>query len=94
MTETDVNLEAKLDAIISGIAEIKSFHAAQEVRLAAVECQNTKNREAIDGNGKPGLKTEMAIMKDGMNRINWVSGALLLFLLGDMVSRVMALVSK
>ena len=100
-------LENKIDNILQTVIQIKTFYEAQEIRVSAVERIAKENKEALKGNGKLGLetkvalleensapKTEFAILKESVNRINWVGSFIILAILGDVISRVLQSVSK
>lgn len=46
--------------------------------------------KCINGNGTPGLKTEMQLVKDQLQRFNWAAGILVAAVLGDIASRILA----
>lgn len=99
--------EEKLEQILAAVNEIKLFYQGQEIRLSALEVIARQSQEAIKGNGKPGLETEVAllkdnatpradfaVLKDNMSRINWFFGATALLVTGDIVSRILSGLAK
>jgi len=69
-------LSVKLDGLIEQVAEVAK---RQQEQLA-------RHEEAIYGNGKPGLVTEVSRLRDGYNGMVWgvrlVGGAIVAALVG------------
>jgi len=45
--------------------------------------------KCVNGNGTPGLKTDMQIVKDQLNRFNWVAGILSAAVIADLANRIL-----
>ena len=80
------------------LKEIKSLNAAVQTLLLAesarIERENKndamiiEHEHSIKGNGRLGLNTDVQILKDNMNRINWVGAAIVIILLGDVATHL------
>ncbi len=82
--------------ILSQIADMKALlEAMQRTEAARVEREAhlvdtvNKDHEIINGNGKPGLKTDVQLLKEGMGRINLAFGVFTAAVIGDIVTRLL-----
>jgi hypothetical protein len=87
-TQTQKILE-KLDGVMSIVEELRRYNAAHVERAAIIEKQVAAHTEFINGNGKPGAKSDLAAIKQDLARINWIGGALLLTVIGDVMTRIL-----
>lgn len=94
MELTAAEIDAKLDAIIEAIGGIKTANAVFDRRVCSLEETARENKQAIKGNGKAGLETRTTLLEKQMATYNWISGALLLVVLGDLIARVLGLIAK
>ena len=46
--------------------------------------------KAINGNGTPGIRTDVQIIKDQLGRLNWASGLVIAGLLADLLTRLLS----
>ncbi len=46
--------------------------------------------KVVNGNGVPGLRTDVQIIKDQLGRLNWASGLVIAGLLADVLSRILS----
>ena len=46
--------------------------------------------KAINGNGTPGIRTDVQIIKDQLGRLNWASGLVIAGLIADVLSRILS----
>ena len=46
--------------------------------------------KAINGNGTPGIRTDVQIIKDQLGRLNWASGLVIAGLIADILSRILS----
>ena len=46
--------------------------------------------KAINGNGTPGIRTDVHIIKDQLGRLNWASGLVIAGLLSDLLTRLLS----
>ena len=46
--------------------------------------------KTVNGNGVPGLRTDVQIIKDQLGRLNWASGLVIAGLLADVLSRILS----
>ena len=94
MEERRIGQDKKLDEILSEVGEIKTSIAVFASEFSELKKTAKENKEAIKGNGKPGLESRTMLIERQVGTINWIGGALLLVVLGDVVARVMSLVAK
>jgi hypothetical protein len=85
-----ITKEEKIDKILFLLSEIQATSATQGAELIRLATCAKENKEAIKGNGKTGLETRMALQEDNTKRVNVIGAFLLLAILGDVVSRVLA----
>lgn len=90
--EIDRDINRKLDDVLNIVTEIKTNNAVCEQRLGILEQTARSNKEAIKGNGHPGLESRTMLLEKQMASINWIGGALLLAVLGDLVTRILNIV--
>lgn len=94
MEERRMGQDKKLDTIISELSDIKTSIAVYASEVAELKKTAKENKEAIKGNGKPGLESRTMLLEKQVGTVNWIGGALLLVVLGDLVTRLMTLVTK
>lgn len=87
---TNTQMLKKLDEVLDAIHEIRQQEAARNEREASMKQSIAEHEQFINGNGKPGLKSEFAVVKQDISRINWIGGVLLVAVIGDIVARIMA----
>ena len=46
--------------------------------------------KTVNGNGVPGLRTDVQIIKDQLSRLNWASGLVIAGLIADVLSRILS----
>lgn len=44
----------------------------------------------VNGNGTPGIRTDVQLIKDQLGRLNWASGLVIAGLLADVLSRILS----
>jgi hypothetical protein len=71
--QVDVIIDNRLEVIERQLNQILQFEAARVERekTAGNDLQHLK--EAVDGNGKPGLKADTQLLKEQMGRMNWAA---------------------
>ena len=77
---------AKITAVLETMHQTEAARLEREKNLTDIV---NKDHEAINGNGKPGLKTEVQLLKDGMSRINWAFGIFTAAIIADIASRLL-----
>lgn len=82
----------RLDEIVQLLNDMKAANAVCEERLKQVEDKTAKHHEAIKGNGKIGLEERAALMEAQLTQIRWIGGAMVLMVIGDIVTRLLSLV--
>ena len=85
---TDKEILAQLEAITAQLDKMHQVESARLEREKHLEEIVAKDHEAINGNGKPGLKTEVQLLKDGMGRINWAFGIFTAAIIADIATRI------
>lgn len=68
------------------ITELKTLMVAR----AHIDEQVEKHDKLLNGNGVPGLKTDVQLIKDQLGRLNWAAGLIVMGLIADTLSRVLA----
>jgi carbon monoxide dehydrogenase subunit G len=68
------------------IGELKTLMTAR----AHIDDKVEKHDKLLNGNGVPGLKTDVQIIKDQLGRLNWASGLVIAGLLADVLSRILS----
>jgi hypothetical protein len=98
-TTTDklyANLNERFITTQNDIREIKTIlqqllvensKNAEHVRLNDMKTDNL--HAVVMGNGKPGLKTDMQLMKEQMNRVYAIGGVITSAIIFDIVSRIL-----
>jgi hypothetical protein len=69
------------------LAEMSNTESARLEREKTASEMLITHEHVLNGNGKPGLKTEVQLLNVNMARINWLGGAVLAALVADIVSR-------
>ncbi len=85
---TDKEILAQLANITAVLETMHQTEAARRERELHLTEIVTKDHETINGNGKPGLKTEVQLLKDSMGRINWAFGIFTAAIIADIASRL------
>jgi hypothetical protein len=86
--KTDEIILERVDALA---ADVKRLILCEAGRIEREETQTKlirSHEEAIKGNGKPGLQTDMQIMKDNISRINWAFAVFTAAIIADIASRI------
>ncbi len=81
---------ARQDEILASQTELQVIEAARSAKEIVLIDKVGKHEEAINGNGKLGLKTEVQLMKDQMSRMNWAVGVFVAAVIADIASRILA----
>ena len=74
-------MEDKLDTILTELAAIK----VQLAERKYIDETVMKNAEFINGNGKPGAKAQLEIIRTSQQRITAINSALIIALVVDIV---------
>ena len=91
MEEKRRESDTKLDEILRMVGEIKTTIAVFSSDLHSLKETSKENKEAIKGNGKPGLETRTVLLEKQMGVVNWVGAVLLLAILGDIMTRILGI---
>lgn len=79
-------LVADVREIKDMLVEMKQLEAARKVREARIQTDVEKLDHAINGNDKPGLKTDVQIMQNKINGIIWLGGAVIVASIGNIMA--------
>lgn len=85
-TERRRTTDSEHEEIKAMIGELKTIMTAR----AHVDETVAKHDKLLNGNGVPGLKTDVQIIKEQLGRLNWASGLVIAGLLADVLSRILA----
>ena len=91
MEEKRRESDTRIDDILRAVGEIKTSIAVFTSDMHSLKETAKENKEAIKGNGKPGLETRTTLLEKQMNVINWIGGVLLLAILGDIMTRILGI---
>jgi hypothetical protein len=81
----------KIDTILTIVQEIRSQNAVQALQIQNVQECVDEHDEAINGNGKPGLKADVEATKNNLKIVNWLGALIAAAIIMDMVTRGIAL---
>lgn len=82
--------DTKLDEIIDIVNVIKTDLAVFTKRMTDVECTSKENKESIKGNGKQGLESRTNMIERNLALINWMGAAMMLAVIADIMTRILA----
>jgi len=68
------------------LVEMKVLEAARATREKAMEIDVIDLKKSVNGNGKPGLKTDVQLLKDQMNRVYWLGGVVIVASIGNIIA--------
>lgn len=72
--------------ILAILTEIKTEMAARKYIDDKVHALD----KCVNGNGVPGLRTDIQLIKDQIGRINWAAGLVAAVVIADIASRIIA----
>lgn len=84
--EEYAGITTRLDDIITRLVDFEKREAAR----AHIDDDVKKLKEAVQGNGKPGLKSEVQLIRDQLDRLNWAAGAVVMGIIADVLTRILA----
>jgi hypothetical protein len=87
--EMNEGLAQDIKEIKNMLADMKQAEAARGEREKTTHNDVEGLKKTINGNGVPGLKTDVQIMKEQMGRINWIMGIFVAAVIADIVTRIM-----
>jgi len=82
----------KIDAILKIVQEIQTQNVVQALEIEDLQDCTKEHDADIDGNGNPGLKADMGMVKANLKLINWIGGIITAAVVLDAVSRLILLV--
>ena len=91
MEEKRRESDTKIDQILTAVNKIETSIAVFTGRVEHLELVAKENKEAIKGNGKPGLETRTVLLEKQMSVVSWVGAVLLLAIIGDIMTRILGL---
>jgi len=97
MTQTKPERRVDNKEILESVNEIRD-RVAEIQRLESARAEREKindelikdHQKAIKGNGKPGLQTEMQLVKDNLKRVNAVGAIVTGAIILDLIARVLS----
>ncbi len=69
MATTNAQLSEQLDKVLKEVQAIRAENAAREEREKGIKEKVDKHEATLEGNGKEGLKTTVAVMRDQLGRL-------------------------
>ena len=71
----------KLDQILEMLTEIKVSNATRDEEYRQLKENVDKHSLDLEGNGKPGLKADVELIKATLSRVSYMAGALTITLI-------------
>ena len=78
----------KIDTILNIVQAIQLDNAARDERDREVKKCVDEHQEILNGNGKPGLKTDIQLLQRNIKVINWIGAIMTGAILADIASRL------
>ncbi len=88
-----MNEAEKLDKILEIVQEIQQADAKRDALLEQIRCDVGDHEKDINGNGKPGLKTDVAVLQEQVTRLVWMLGAVGVAFLGSIITLAVAILT-
>ena len=79
---TDAEQE-EIKGLINELKTIMTARAHLDEKVISLD-------KTVNGNGTPGLRADVQIIKDQLGRLNWASGLVMAGLIADVLSRILA----
>ena len=84
------DIAAKVDEIISSLNEMRQTEAARIEREKVIAEKVAALDGIVNGNGKPGIKTDLRLAQEQIARASIIGGLITAAIVADVISRVMA----
>ncbi len=91
---TVAEIDAKYEKILALLNDIATGNAKRDEQIKGLLEDVAAHKLAIDGNGKPGLKTELEMLKQRIQAVYYIGGIILVAILGDAMTRILTAAAK
>lgn len=85
---TDIELLNAVKEINDTLSIMRQQESARLEREKHNDAMLIEHEKSIKGNGKPGLQTDMQLVKDNLTRINWIGAIVTSAIIIDLLARI------
>lgn len=80
------DIKERVEKTFNTITEMQRQEAARVERELQMKNDVDNLKKTVNGNGIPGLKTDVQLLKEQMTRIYWLGGIVVVALVGNIIA--------